>query len=120
MKEVVEDGNDLMSQLSSAISDAMSAMEGIAEMMDDAIENQLNGLDAVNDKIEYQQNMMEIVYGDQSSAAQVQLLNLQCYFHFRLHHHTISASYGSLCQCHLEHLFQHVYRCRYFIAHRRQ
>ena len=77
MKEVIDDGNNLMSQLSSAISDAMSAMEGIAEMMDDAIENQLDGLDAVNDKIEYQQNMMEIIYGDQSSAAQVQLLNLQ-------------------------------------------
>lgn len=77
MNEVIEDSNKLMSDLSSAISDAMSAMEGLEEMMDSAIENQLAGMDAVDDRIEHQQNMMELLYGDQASARQVDLLNLQ-------------------------------------------
>lgn len=77
MKEAVEDGNDLMSNLSSAISDAMDNMEALGEIMDSEIENQLNGMDAINDKIEHQQNMIELIYGDQASAAQIQLLNRQ-------------------------------------------
>ena len=77
MKEAVEDGNDLMSNLSSAISDAMDNMEALGEIMDAEIENQLNGMDAINDKIEHQQNMIELIYGDQASAAQIQLLNRQ-------------------------------------------
>jgi hypothetical protein len=60
MNEVIEDSNKLMSDLSSAISDAMSAMEGLEEMMDNAIENQLAGMDAVDDRIEHQQNMMQL------------------------------------------------------------
>lgn len=77
LKDAVEKGNQMMSNLSNYISDLLDGMEALAEIMDSEIENQLNGLDAINDKIEYQQDMMEMIYGDQTSATQIQLLNRQ-------------------------------------------
>ena len=77
MNEALDDGKDLMSKLDSAIQDAKKDIEDMIEMLDNNIEKRQDELDAIGDKIEYIRDISELMYGDQATAQQVNLYNLQ-------------------------------------------
>lgn len=77
MKEVLDDANDLFSNLDSTIQDAKQEIENMAEMLDNEVEKRQNELDAIGDKIEHIQNLNELIYGDQATAQQINLYNMQ-------------------------------------------
>lgn len=77
MKEALDDANDLFSNLDSAIQDAKKDIEDMSEMLDNNIQKRQDDLDAIGDKIEHIQNISELIYGDQATAQQVNLYNMQ-------------------------------------------
>jgi len=77
INEALDDEKDLVSNIDGAIKDVKSDIEDMTDMLDNEIEKRQNELDAIGDKIEHIQNISELIYGDQATAQQINLYNMQ-------------------------------------------
>ena len=77
IKEAQDDLKDFMSNVDDTIQNIKDDIEKMSDMLDNEIEKRQNDLDAIGDKIEHIQNLSEMLYGDQATAQQINLYNLQ-------------------------------------------
>lgn len=77
LQEELKNGSDLISKIQDQIENMKDDLQDMQDMLDDTIDDRKDNLDAIGDKIEHIQSMSELIYGEQASAQQVNLLNMQ-------------------------------------------